>query len=444
MSLSVEDRAQLKDWYQAFDPNKSLEPDSPFYEPIYTIPGSEDPVQELQNLIDFSVTESMQLFSGFRGAGKTTELKRLKQNLEQEGHVVVYANALDYLSPADPVEIQDLLTVLAGSFGEQLAAHGLDALTDSYWGRFWNFLNKTEVQFTEFGFEPGSGLGVSIKGALKSVPTFRQKVSAALAPRLGEFRAEVHKFIQDSVEDLRQKRGDPSLRVTFLFDQLEQIRGTTSNESAVYQSLERVFTTYPEFLRLPEVHAVYTVPPWLKLISLGPATPITVLPCIRQWHNDDGRTKHDAGCDCLRRVLQRRFGADGEQKFFGDAARADKLINLCGGHFRDLLRFVQACILRAKSLPIGDDVLHAAIQNVRSSFLPIAQDDAIWLHSIARERSTALKSKEPKEIARLTRLLDTHFVLYLRNGEEWYDVHPLIREEVDEIAQKAHAAEADG
>ena len=52
-----------------------------------------------------------------------------------------------------------------------------------------------------------------------------------------------------------------------------------------------------------------------------------------------------------------------------------------------------------------------------------------------------MKTTEPEEINRLTRFLDTHVVLYLKNGEEWYDVHPLIRKEVATIAGAA-AAEA--
>jgi hypothetical protein len=48
-----------------------------------------------------------------------------------------------------------------------------------------------------------------------------------------------------------------------------------------------------------------------------------------------------------------------------------------------------------------------------------------------------LKSTAQAEINRLTKFLDTHIVLYLRNGEEWYDVHPLVRDEVCRIAASA-------
>jgi hypothetical protein len=35
-------------------------------------------------------------------------------------------------------------------------------------------------------------------------------------------------------------------------------------------------------------------------------------------------------------------------------------------------------------------------------------------------------------LADLARFFDTHLVLYYRNGEEWFDVHPLIQERVQQ------------
>ena len=33
--------------------------------------------------------------------------------------------------------------------------------------------------------------------------------------------------------------------------------------------------------------------------------------------------------------------------------------------------------------------------------------------------------------------MNTHMVLYFINGDEWYDLHPLIRDEVAEIVKRA-------
>jgi hypothetical protein len=100
-------------------------------------------------------------------------------------------------------------------------------------------------------------------------------------------------------------------------------------------------------------------------------------------------------------------------------------------------------LTRAKSLPVTEEVVDAAIVAVRRQFMPIAVENARWLHQIARLRQTALMTDRHEDVNRLTRFLDTHFVLYFTNGEEWYDIHPLIREEVEAIiAQHGERDEA--
>ena len=130
------------------------------------------------------------------------------------------------------------------------------------------------------------------------------------------------------------------------------------------------------------------------------------------------------------------------KRFFGHAPliRAGRLIELCGGHFRDLLLLLRETLLRAKALPVDDATVDRAIVRVRSNFLPISIADAQWLAEIERERATLLKTTDAAEIQRLTRFLDTHVVLYLKNGDEWYDVHPLVRNEVKLIVERANAA----
>ena len=93
-------------------------------------------------------------------------------------------------------------------------------------------------------------------------------------------------------------------------------------------------------------------------------------------------------------------------------------------------------MLRADSWPVSDEVLEQAVVEVRGDFLPIAIDDAIWLSKIGKLRESVLPTVQAADVNRLTRFLDTHFVLYLKNGEEWYDIHPLIRDEVDQIVER--------
>ena len=98
-------------------------------------------------------------------------------------------------------------------------------------------------------------------------------------------------------------------------------------------------------------------------------------------------------------------------------------------------------IFRGRIRKVG--LIGDAVNAARRDFLPIAQDDAKWLADIARVPATALPSTDATPVNRLARFLDSHFVLYFVNGREWYDIHPLIREEVMDVVQAAAPA-ADG
>jgi hypothetical protein len=107
---------------------------------------------------------------------------------------------------------------------------------------------------------------------------------------------------------------------------------------------------------------------------------------------------------------------------------------MCGGDFRDLLRLFRELITLVLtwtcSLPVTEDVVKRAIVNVREQYLPIAEDDVGWLAKIESTRQAKLPTTQTDDVGRLTRFLDSHRVLFLGNGEGWYDIHPLIREHV--------------
>ncbi len=75
MAISVDDRVFLKTLYSRMK-DEPLQPGSDYYEPVHEEMRLEDPVKKIATLIEFDGVESIRLFSGFRGSGKTTELYR--------------------------------------------------------------------------------------------------------------------------------------------------------------------------------------------------------------------------------------------------------------------------------------------------------------------------------------------------------------------------------
>jgi hypothetical protein len=206
--------------------------------------------------------------------------------------------------------------------------------------------------------------------------------------------------------------------------------------------VERLFASHLEQIRLPYLHVIYTVPPWLQFVRPG-AFSIETLPCLRLWKNDPARSPYDSGFTRMREAIAKRFTKDGFRRIFGvesgSQSPADKLIEMSGGHFRDVLRLFQETIVLTRtwrpSLPVAPEVLDRAVINVRNEYLPISIEDARWLDQIAELRDVALANTTSDNVGRLSRFLDTHLVLYLTNGEDWYDIHPLIRDEVAKLAR---------
>ena len=219
-----------------------------------------------------------------------------------------------------------------------------------------------------------------------------------------------------------------------LVDSIEHFRGTYINAQEVQSSVEDLFVSHSDRLHLPHLHVVYTVPPYLKirygnLGALYEPGGVRMLPALK-LRNRIGELSRE-GYDAMERVVSARGDW---QKLLGQRSALDRLIQNSGGHLRDLLRLLAEILRRAKELPVLDSTVDAAINQVRTEFLPIADDDARWLAGIARSHQTALPniSKLPD----LARFFDTHLALCYRNGDEWYDVHPLIAEHVIEQADE--------
>jgi hypothetical protein len=95
---------------------------------------------------------------------------------------------------------------------------------------------------------------------------------------------------------------------------------------------------------------------------------------------------------------------------------------------------IQEVLVRAKideiSLPIPSDKIERYVQAVINRYVeqyntPISEDILEILARIAKDRN--LNSFTQEEISQLAELFEHHFVLSYRNGERWFDLHPLVR-----------------
>lgn len=437
----MEDQDYLREFYRALV-DRPLEPDEAWYVDLYHDPNlaTYDPVEQLATGIEWSENESTHLFSGFRGTGKSTELRRLRARLQGTGrHVVVLCDMVDTLNLATPIDAADFLIGMGGAFGDALAADpellGHDPARESYWQRVLRLFRDTDV---DLEVQLGGTVGVAsaqLKSNLRQDPTFRDRLRERMEGHLGALVEDVHTYVATCVAELRKRHG-PATQVVLLLDSIEQMRGTSiATAENVYASVETLFANHADSLRFKNLHVVYTVPPWLKIRSPGIAGEyggMQLVPCVTV------RTREgDAfgpGMDALERVVARRGDW---QRLLGERARLDALISASGGYLRDLFRLLQGCLRQARGrrLPISDALFDTTVAEVRSSYLPLARTDAAWLSAIHLSHTPELAVHravaEGANLYDLSRFFDTHLVLcYRENDEEWYDVHPLLQAEV--------------
>lgn len=426
----------LKAFYQQLR-DRELDPidDAKLYVPIHARqPGVlSDPVEELQFTIESEPIESAQLFSGFRGTGKSTELHRLKRQLEAGGNVVVLCDMRDYINLNIELDVSDFLLAIAGAFGDELARDPVMAdheLTrEGYWTRFCNFLTRTQVDVTGLGFTAGT---TAVKGDLKvnlrDDPTVKRRIQERLKGHLAALVKDVHNFFGECIQAIRDRHHDPSMRVVMIVDSVEHIEGGSSNYPEVARSVEVVFQN-ARALKIPYLHVVYTIPPWLKIRAPGIAALYNgahLIPCVKVQH-EHGKDCQD-GLDKLERIIARR--GDWRRLLGDDRAALNELLLNSGGYLRDLLRLFQTVVRLARhdALPVSSNVRAYALADLRNSYFPIPNDDARWLCRIADTHTTQLDGQD--RLGDLARLYNNHLVLTYRNGHEWVAVHPLVIQQV--------------
>lgn len=420
--------------------DRPVGPDDPRYVELYGRHRlvHEDPVELLFANIELAATnQGAQLLSGFRGAGKSTELRRLRKRLTDAGFLVLMFDIEDYIDPTIPLDISDFLMTVAGAVDDRVAAENLVTghPVESIWQRLTTFLS-TRPELEEVS---ASVLGVGLKVGLKNDPTFRQRLHERAVGHIGALDKEVADYLDAMATAIRSENECEG--IVLLVDSIEHVRGALVNAEEVQASLERLFSDHAQRLHLPSMHVVYTVPPWLKVR----------VPAVSNLYSGGGLQmlypikvcEHGGEPKAIEEAIEALIGlveARGNwRRLLGERAVLRDLILQSGGHLRDLLRMLREVLIRADGFPVDQETVSEAIAQARRDYLPIADDNAVWLDRIGRTGEPSLP--DDSQLHKLARFLDTHLVLCYRNAEEWYDIHPLVRAHIARQAEAVMAAQ---
>lgn len=406
-----------------------LEPTDPSYVPIFEKCPQKDPIERLRVRINLAESQSVNLLTGFRGNGKSTQLKRLKRLLEQDGCHVVLVDMTQYVLMTKPLEISDFILSLMAALAAEGERENFGTIVAEYWQQVVKFL-KSEVKFD--GVEVG-GDPASLALQLKTEPTFKQQLQEALKGHVTTLVKDARAYVVNLVEAIRQRAMDPDKKVVLLVDSVEQIRGVGTEASEVHTSIVNLFSGHAANLRFDMLHVVYTVPPFL--IPLAPNTGRNMGGgSVTSWPNIHVRCSSgapdDHGLQIMRDIIARRYAGWG-QVFSKE--QLDRLAAASGGDVRDFFRLIRECLISCMNTVdagcrVTDAMLEYAEAELRRELLPIPTEDGRWLAQIHALKDTALESVA--DLPRLARFLDSNLIMNYLNGEPWYDIHPLLEREI--------------
>ncbi len=450
-------RSRAKTFYNALDLEKPVGhgldklnvpalPQSLYIEQLHGN-GLHDPVQQLADQIDFAESAGSYLFTGNRGTGKTTELLRLAKILDSYRCEVFYADLSEYLNLTQRIEVSDFLIAVLGALSEKVRERfGDEVAGRGYFERIGDFL-QAEVNLTEMKF---GAAGVDLKAALSQNPTFKETLQQKTRGHIEVLVKQAREFALEVVNKVRDACHDPDRKVVLIIDSVERLRGVGDAKDVheVFKSAETLFSAHAEKLRFTGLNIVYTVPPYLQALagSLGSyyaGGRVYSLPSVHIYEAcpADGavpKVDEQDGPQKMLAVVAARYPA--WRDFFSEVQLRD-LAQSAGGDLRDFFRMLRLAITRApglNQLPLSDAVIADAKAAVRNDMLPIAADDLDWLEKVALTHKAALESLD--KLPDFARLQQSKYLLHYRNGEDWWDIHPLLRDELRAHVSKRPSA----
>jgi len=413
---------RLKEFLKSIK-DRPLEPNSPLY--VSHFQEDNDPIKELYHHITRDDdNQSIALLSGFRGNGKSTELRRLKKLLEAKQYIVLLCDMEPFFDEYEPVDVTDFLISVALALNEAVKHQfGKDFLQESYWERFSNYL-RTELELENVGSE-AHGFLIS----LVKEPVLKKRLQHALSTKLETFVKEMRNFFS-SIRTFLQKHENEQM--VLLLDSFEKIRGIGENAHKIHESVDDLFRRHiDDKLQLPNWHVVYTVPPYVTSISSPGLGICTFLPSVHIFNKDDS-TDND-GIVIMKEVIKRRF--ENWQQVFTDA-QIERIILATAGSFRVFFRLIRAVLLKVPEknqlieVPVADRFLERAENDFfRDMTFLLPTEDRLWLKKIDGSR----KSETPKETDKLVlmKFMDKDWVFLYHNGEAWFGINPLLKKALD-------------
>jgi AAA ATPase domain len=463
-------KLDLQKFSKACNPTKTIEVSNPidrqYYIDFASVRGGKIIEELKENITFFSPDEpTCELFTGHIGCGKSTELLRLKAELEESGFHVVYFESSQDLEMGD-VDISDIMLAIARrvcesldsfdklqlpepkglkkilkgaakllmteiSLDAELSLLGVGEISASTEGEFSAKVPgigeaKLDKKHAFTFIAPGIG---KITAKAKDSPEVRNKLREYLEPQTKGILEMINQELLEPAKQQLQHHGKRGLVV--IVDNLDRVE--TARKPWGRPQAEYLFVDRGEQLRQLNCHVVYTMPlslrfsdDFARLTDRFPAYP-KVLPMV-PVRQRDGSIYPEGMYLMQKMVLVRAFPEPQTEPIseliahiFDTPETFEQLCLVSGGHVRELLRLLCDWIKKDRQLPL----LKATLDNLVNSrcnqmSLSITDDEWQLLRQVAEHKQVTGDHSYRK-------LIHSRLVYeYCDRDGFWFDVNPIL------------------
>lgn len=425
--------AYLDEMYNSFTPTP-LQPGDSRYVDCRAVRGDEDVVADLGRTIRRSKALTQQLYTGYRGSGKTTELLRLKEHLEKQNHVVVYFAADEEDLSVQDAQYTDILLACT--------RHLLKELKDANSGPILDWLKRRlrdlqEVMAREVNLDNVVSLELGLKEfakittAVRTDPSQRQKIREKIEPHTEGLLTALNQFIQDGRNHLPDKT-----KLIVIADNLDRIVPIFRDNGR--SNHEEIFLDRHEQLKALHCHIIYTVP--ISLVYSRWATELMncyddipqVLPSIMVRQED--RSVYADGIARLKEMINLRVPPTLRANLVPQVFESEELLQdvclMSGGYVRDLIQLMQEAINKTDTLPISAQAVQRATDALRDVYRRAVEEDW-WKNLREVHQSQKIENDNLHRSLLFSRcVLEYRYFDANNKKHTWYDVHPVLWEEL--------------
>ncbi len=371
------------------------------------------------------------IFTGHQGSGKSTELHRLKKELDNEYEIITGEIGKKYNLPGlDYLQILYYCSVLLINLASEKnirldkdeAENLLDWFDDEYKEEYKKEDHQIEVEggakigwfqsiFASFSGKVSSG-GGTLEKVVKHIEENLDQLTTIMASIIRAINKTQSKRLLIILEDLDKLESLSKAREIFFKHKLQLLQIPCS-----------VIYTFPIALWYDSDPALqnYPIRSILPMIQIGPGPGKS---------DAKEKAKVKEGRKSLKQIVFHRI-----DKGLIQEGALELLIDKSGGHIRDLLYLIRQAALNAQvdgneSVALAD--AEDAVLQLQSEYSNrIAPPQESVANIDLQDIETVLKLKwplrGPDQSEAFKHLLQNLCILEY-NGDKWYDLHPLVRD----------------